>query len=110
CPERSVSPAVYILLYVCSAAVVLLTVCGNLLVIISVLHFKQLHTPTNMLVFSLAVTDFLVGVILMPSLLIWTMESCWIFGKGFCISFSLISSFLPVLAMYNIALIAVDRY
>ncbi|XP_053497689.1 trace amine-associated receptor 13c-like [Ictalurus furcatus] len=110
CPERSGSPAVYILLYVCSAAVVLLTVCGNMLVIISVLHFKQLHTPTNMLVFSLAVSDFLIGALLMPSMLMWTIESCWIFGRDFCISFWLIGGFLTILSIYNIALIAVDRY
>ncbi|XP_058248427.1 trace amine-associated receptor 13c-like [Hemibagrus wyckioides] len=110
CPERSVSPAVYILLYVCSAAVVLLTVCGNLLVIISVLHFKQLHTPTNMLVLSLAVSDFLVGGFVMPSMLIWMIESCWIFGKGYCIIFWLIAAFLIIVSIYNIALIAVDRY
>ncbi|XP_058249197.1 trace amine-associated receptor 13c-like [Hemibagrus wyckioides] len=109
CPERSVSPAVYILLYVCSAAVVLLTVCGNLLVIISVLHFKQLHTPTNMLVLSLAVSDFLVGIFLMLPMLIWTIESCWIFGRDFCTVF-LISGFFLSLSIYNIALIAVDRY
>ncbi|XP_058246920.1 trace amine-associated receptor 13c-like [Hemibagrus wyckioides] len=110
CPERSVSPAVYILLYVCSAAVVLLTVCGNLLVIISVLHFKQLHTPTNMLVLSLAVTDFFIGALLMPSMFIWTIESCWVFGKHFCIVFLFISGVLMSLSIYNIALISVDRY
>ncbi|XP_060739431.1 trace amine-associated receptor 4-like [Tachysurus vachellii] len=110
CPERSVSPAVYILLYVCSAAVVLLTMCGNLLVIISVLHFKQLHTPTNMLVLSLAVSEFLVGALVMPSMLIWLIESCWIFGRGFCICFLLIGGVLTCLSIYNIALIAVDRY
>ncbi|XP_058249078.1 trace amine-associated receptor 13c-like [Hemibagrus wyckioides] len=110
CPERSVSPAVYILLYVCSAAVVLLTVCGNLLVIISVLHFKQLHTPTNMLVLSLAVSDFLVAALLMPVMFIWTIESCWIFGRDFCTVFWLICGFLLIISIYNIALIAVDRY
>ncbi|XP_034157730.1 trace amine-associated receptor 13c-like [Pangasianodon hypophthalmus] len=110
CPERSVSPAVYILLYVCSAAVVLLTVCGNLLIIISVFHFKQLHTPTNMLVLSLAVSDFLIGAFVMPLMLSWTIESCWIFGRGFCTIFWLIDGFLTVLSIYNIALIAVDRY
>ncbi|XP_017306207.1 trace amine-associated receptor 13c-like [Ictalurus punctatus] len=110
CPERSGSPAVYILLYVCSAAVVLLTLCGNLLVIISVLHFKQLHTPTNMLVFSLAVSDFLVGALLMPPMLISIIESCWIFGRDFCICFLLICGFLTISSIYNIALIAVDRY
>ncbi|XP_053495910.1 trace amine-associated receptor 13c-like [Ictalurus furcatus] len=110
CPERSGSPAVYILLYVCSAAVVLLTVCGNMLVIISVLHFKQLHTPTNMLVLSLAVSDFLVGALVMPPMLISIIESCWIFGRDFCISFWLISYFVTISSIYNIALIAVDRY
>ncbi|XP_058248435.1 trace amine-associated receptor 13c-like [Hemibagrus wyckioides] len=110
CPERSVSPAVYILLYVCSAAVVLLTVCGNLLVIISVLHFKQLHTPTNMLVLSLAMSDFLFGALVMPPMLIWTIEPCWIIGRGFCISFLLIGGLLITISIYNVALIAVDRY
>ncbi|XP_026781705.3 trace amine-associated receptor 13c-like [Pangasianodon hypophthalmus] len=110
CPERSVSPAVYILLYVCSAAVVLLTVCGNMLVIISVFHFKQLHTPTNMLVLSLAVSDFLIGTFVMAPMLIWSIESCWIFGRSFCIGFLLIAGFLTILSIYNVALIAVDRY
>ncbi|KAM9495724.1 trace amine-associated receptor 13c-like [Clarias gariepinus] len=110
CPERSVSPAVYILLYVCSAAVVLLTVCGNLLVIISVFHFKQLHTPTNMLVLSLAVSDFLIGALVMPPVLIWTTESCWIFDNCYCISFFVINYILTSLSIYHIALIAVDRY
>ncbi|XP_046729970.1 trace amine-associated receptor 6-like [Silurus meridionalis] len=110
CPERSVSPAVYILLYVCSAAVVLLTVCGNLLVIISVLHFKQLHTPTNMLVLALAVSDFLVGALLMPFMFIWMIESCWMFGRRFCTFFLLLGGVFLSLSIYNIALIAVDRY
>ncbi|XP_027016419.2 trace amine-associated receptor 13c-like [Tachysurus fulvidraco] len=110
CPDRSVSPAVYILLYVCSAAVVLLTVCGNMLIIISVLHFKQLHTPTNMLLLSLAVSDFLVGALVMPSMFIWTIESCWIFGRDFCISFLFFIGFLTIISIHNITLIAVDRY
>ncbi|XP_053343147.1 trace amine-associated receptor 13c-like [Clarias gariepinus] len=109
CPKRSVSPAVYILLYVCSAAVVLLTVCGNLLIMISVFHFKQLHTPANTLVLSLAVSDFLVGIFAMPLMLIWTIESCWIFGRVFCTIYWLISGLL-IISTYNIAQIAVDRY
>ncbi|XP_046730106.1 trace amine-associated receptor 6-like [Silurus meridionalis] len=110
CPERSVSPAVYILLYVCGAAVVLLTVCGNLLVIISVLHFKQLHTPTNMLMLSLAVSDFFIGALVMPSMLIWTIESCWILGKNYCALFLITTGFLMIVSIYTVALIAVDRY
>ncbi|XP_053336719.1 trace amine-associated receptor 13c-like [Clarias gariepinus] len=109
CAERSVSPAVYILLYMCSAAVVLLTVCGNLLIIISILHFKQLHTPTNMLLLSLAVSDFFVGIFLMPVMLIWNIESCWIFGRYFCSIYWLFNGLL-IISSYTIAQIAVDRY
>ncbi|XP_027016395.2 trace amine-associated receptor 13c-like [Tachysurus fulvidraco] len=110
CPERSVSPAVYILLYVCSAAVVLLTVCGNLLVIISVLYFKQLHTPTNMLLLSLAVSDFLVGLFVMPFHFTWLIESCWMFGHIFCILFNFMSFQLTSVSVGNVVLISLDRY
>ncbi|XP_053346568.1 trace amine-associated receptor 13c-like [Clarias gariepinus] len=110
CPERSVSPPVYILLYVCSAVVVLLNLCGNMLVIISVLHFKQLHTPTNTLVLSLAVSDFLMGAFVMLPVCIWMIEACWIFKTGFCICLMMTSFFLGNVSVYNIALIAVDRY
>ncbi|KAM9496687.1 trace amine-associated receptor 13c-like [Clarias gariepinus] len=110
CPERSVSPAVYRFLYVCSAAVVLLTVCGNMLVIISVLHFKQLHTPTNTIVLSLAVSDFLIGAFVMLPVLIWTIESCWIFNTSYCICLLISSFFLANVSIYNIALVSVDRY
>ncbi|XP_036438668.1 trace amine-associated receptor 13c-like [Colossoma macropomum] len=110
CPERSVSTAVYVFLYVCAAAAVLLTVCGNLLIIISVCHFKQLHTPTNMLILSLAVSDFLVGVFVIPVSLIWMIESCWIFSAVYCIYSILTSYFLTTTSIFNVALIAVDRY
>ncbi|XP_066532151.1 trace amine-associated receptor 13c-like [Hoplias malabaricus] len=110
CPERSVSTAVYVLLYVSAAAVVLLTVCGNLLIIISVCHFKQLHTPTNMLILSLAVSDFLVGLLVIPIAIIWMIESCWIFNAVSCLCYIYISYFLTATSIFNIALIAVDRY
>ncbi|KAM9495262.1 trace amine-associated receptor 13c-like [Clarias gariepinus] len=110
CPERSISVTVYILLYVCAAAVVLLTVCGNLLIMISVFHFKQLHTPTNTLVLSLAVSDFLIGGFVMLPTFIWMIESCWIFTPGYCICLMITSLFLVNLSIYNVALVSVDRY
>ncbi|XP_060761085.1 trace amine-associated receptor 13c-like [Neoarius graeffei] len=110
CSERSASPVIYVLLYVCATAVVLLTVCGNLLVIVSVLHFKQLHTPTNMLLLSLAVSDCLIGALVMPPVLIRAIELCWIFDKGYCVRHLMITYVLICLSIYNIALIAVDRY
>ncbi|XP_051732302.1 trace amine-associated receptor 13c-like [Ctenopharyngodon idella] len=110
CPERSVSLSVYVILYVAAAAVALLTVCGNLLVIISVSHFKQLHTPANILILSLAVSDLLTGLFVMPFHLILLIESCWISGPVMCLVFNFVTFLATSVSVHTVALIAVDRF
>ncbi|XP_067274836.1 trace amine-associated receptor 8a-like isoform X1 [Pseudorasbora parva] len=110
CPERSVSLSVYVILYVAAAAVALLTVCGNLLVIISVSHFKQLHTPANILILSLAVSDLLVGVFVMPLYLSWLIESCWTSGPVMCSALKIVNFQATSVSVHTVALIAVDRF
>ncbi|XP_031696532.1 trace amine-associated receptor 1-like, partial [Anarrhichthys ocellatus] len=66
-----------VLLYVFLGALSVVTICGNLFVIISVSYFKQLHIPTNYLILSLAVADLLVGVLVFPYSMTFTVTSCW---------------------------------
>ncbi|XP_052442644.1 trace amine-associated receptor 13c-like [Carassius gibelio] len=110
CPERSVSLSVYVIMYVAAAAVSLLTVCGNLLVIISVSHFKQLHTPANILILSLAVSDLLVGVFVMPLCLSCLIESCWTSGPVMCSILKFMNFQATSVSVHTVALIAVDRF
>ncbi|CAO2628266.1 Trace amine-associated receptor 8b [Lemmus lemmus] len=84
CIKTPYLPGARAILYLVFGSGALLAVCGNLLVVISVLHFKQLHSPANLLIASLASADFLVGVSVMPFSMVRSIESCWYFGDKFC--------------------------
>ncbi|XP_074535606.1 trace amine-associated receptor 4-like [Halichoeres trimaculatus] len=99
-----------VVLYIFFVLLIILTVCGNLLVTVSVAYFKQLHTPTNYLIASLAVSDLLVGVIIMFPGMIQFLESCWYFGDFLCkvsLSFNVT---LITASIINLCFISIDRY
>ncbi|XP_037403356.1 trace amine-associated receptor 13c-like [Pygocentrus nattereri] len=71
---------------------------------------KELHTPTNLLILSLAVADLLVGLIVMPVKIMELIDSCWYLGKIAC-SVSPIIYYLSMSAsLCSLIFIAVDRY
>ncbi|XP_031134040.1 trace amine-associated receptor 13c-like [Sander lucioperca] len=87
----------------------LITVALNLLIIISISHFRQLHTPTNILLLSLAVSDFLVGLVLMP-VEVLQKTSCWFLGDFVCAMYTIFSGIIISASIGDMVLISVDRY
>uniref|UniRef100_H3C6S2 G-protein coupled receptors family 1 profile domain-containing protein n=1 Tax=Tetraodon nigroviridis TaxID=99883 RepID=H3C6S2_TETNG len=92
------------------ASISLVTVTLNLLVIVSISHFRQLHTPTNALLLSLAVSDLLVGLLVMPIEGLRYVEMCWRLGKLMCVLAPYVSYSVLSASVGNMVLISIDRY
>ncbi|KAL3969480.1 antigen [Sarotherodon galilaeus] len=109
CRRRALhwSETVPLNILLCSISAI--TIALNLLVIISVSYFRQLHTPTNILLLSLAVSDFLVGLLLLPGE-IFLGIACWAFGNLLCSLFNYVSFIITSASVGNMVLISVDRY
>ncbi|KAF3696461.1 Trace amine-associated receptor 7a [Channa argus] len=97
------------LIYILLSFISLLTVVLNLLVIISISHFRQLHTPTNSIILSLAVSDVLVGLFVIPFQTL-LMEPCWFLGDLMCSLWFFLAFITVPSSEVNMVLISVDRY
>uniref|UniRef100_A0A3Q3AF77 Trace amine-associated receptor 13c-like n=1 Tax=Kryptolebias marmoratus TaxID=37003 RepID=A0A3Q3AF77_KRYMA len=86
----------------------LITACLNLLVIISISHFKQLHSSTNLVLLSLAVSDFFVGLLMLFQIML--LDGCWYFGNLMCFLYYVFNAVLTTASVGNMVLISVDRY
>ncbi|KAM8855063.1 trace amine-associated receptor 13c-like [Spinachia spinachia] len=96
------------LIYIVLSSIFVFTVALNLLVIISISHFKQLQTPTNLLLLSLAVSDFFVGLFVIFQI---TMRGgCWLLGDLMCSLWLFLSSTIIGSSVGTMVLISVDRY
>ncbi|XP_028248982.1 trace amine-associated receptor 8a-like [Parambassis ranga] len=107
--RRNMQPhSVSVLIYVTLSTISLITVILNLLVIISISHFKQLHTPTNFLLLSLAVADFFVGLLILFQIIL--IDGCWFLGDLMCALYFLLDYVITSASVGTMVLISIDRY
>uniref|UniRef100_A0A667XC86 G-protein coupled receptors family 1 profile domain-containing protein n=1 Tax=Myripristis murdjan TaxID=586833 RepID=A0A667XC86_9TELE len=81
----------------------------NLFLITDICCSWQLHTPTNLLLLSLAVSDFLVGLLVMPAEILPT-GACWLLGDFMCAVKYVVTLTIISASIGNMMLISVDRY
>uniref|UniRef100_H2YI91 G-protein coupled receptors family 1 profile domain-containing protein n=1 Tax=Ciona savignyi TaxID=51511 RepID=H2YI91_CIOSA len=88
----------------------LLIVVGNGLIIVSVALVKKLRQPANYLIVSLALSDFLVGLVVLPLTIVYDIMGEWVFGPNVCdvhVSFDVICCTASIM---NLCMISIDRY
>lgn len=83
-----------------------MSLCGSMMIF---LLSRQLHTPTNLLLLSLAVSDLLVGLLLMPVEIIY-IQACWFLGDIVCTLYYIIDYVITSVSVANMVLISIDRY
>ncbi|XP_041050333.1 trace amine-associated receptor 1-like [Carcharodon carcharias] len=97
------------LLFSILTIIVVGTIFGNLLIIISIAYFTKLQTSTNAFILSLAVADFLVGIIVLPISMTKVVFG-WHFGKTFCKLHTIMDVMLSTSSIMNLSCIAFDRF
>ncbi|XP_068428974.1 trace amine-associated receptor 13c-like [Clinocottus analis] len=108
CKKATRPHSVSMFIYIILSSIFLLTVTLNLLVIISISHFRQLHTSTNLLLLSLAVSDFFVGFLML--FLMMLSDGCWLFGDFLCTLYNVLGYIITSASVGTMVLISVDRY
>ncbi|XP_015813422.2 trace amine-associated receptor 13c-like [Nothobranchius furzeri] len=108
CRKTTRPPSTSMLIYITLSSISLLTVTLNMLVIISISHFRKLHSPTNFLLLSLAVSDCMVGFLI--SFQIILIDGCWYLGDLMCAMYLVLDYVIASTSIGTMVLISVDRY
>uniref|UniRef100_A0A3Q2ZDB5 5-hydroxytryptamine (serotonin) receptor 1Fb n=1 Tax=Kryptolebias marmoratus TaxID=37003 RepID=A0A3Q2ZDB5_KRYMA len=108
--ETARLPPSKILLTIILSVVTILTTFFNCLVITAIAVTRKLHHPANYLICSLAVTDLLVAVLVMPFSIIYIQKEKWVMGEVVCTIWLSVDIACCTCSILHLATIAIDRY
>ncbi|XP_033125532.1 dopamine receptor 2-like [Anneissia japonica] len=93
-------------------AINILTILGNLLVMLAVFKDNRLRSiNTNLIIASLALADFLIGVVVLPSAIsVEYTSGYWYFGRNWCDIWHAMDVFCCTASILNLCIISLDRY
>uniref|UniRef100_UPI00358FEF38 5-hydroxytryptamine receptor 1D-like n=1 Tax=Myxine glutinosa TaxID=7769 RepID=UPI00358FEF38 len=90
--------------------ITLSTLLANAFVIATIWLCRKLHTPANYLIGSLAFTDLLVSILVMPLSIVYTIRRVWTFGSVVCDLWLSSDVTCCTASIMHLCVIALDRY
>ncbi|XP_042521444.1 histamine H2 receptor [Dipodomys spectabilis] len=89
---------------------ILITVAGNVVVCLAVSLNRHLQNLTNCFIVSLAITDLLLGLLVLPFSAVHQLSCRWSFGSIFCNIYTSLDVMLCTASILNLFMISLDRY
>lgn len=108
--EGAESVVFQISLAVVLSVITLATTLSNAFVIAIISQSKKLQTPANFLIASLAVTDLLVSILVMPICVLYTVIHTWTLGQVVCDIWLSSDITCCTASIIHLCVIALDRY
>ncbi|XP_078474503.1 5-hydroxytryptamine receptor 1B [Lampetra planeri] len=103
-------PGLQVSLSIVLALVTLATALANAFVIATIWLSRKLHSPANYLIGSLAFTDLLVSVLVMPLCIVYTVSGRWTLGPVLCDVWLSSDITFCTASILHLCVIALDRY
>uniref|UniRef100_A0A8C5GJ77 G-protein coupled receptors family 1 profile domain-containing protein n=1 Tax=Gouania willdenowi TaxID=441366 RepID=A0A8C5GJ77_GOUWI len=98
----------YVVRLLLFSAMMIIVVSYNDISVFLSISSRKLHTPTNFLLLSLAVSDFSIGFVWV--FMIFLINGCWFLGAGWCVFYATLSFVSTSASIGTVVLISVDRY
>ncbi|XP_026551931.1 histamine H2 receptor [Pseudonaja textilis] len=90
---------------------IVVTVCGNVMVCLAVYLSRRLRSLTNCFIISLAFTDLLLGLLVLPFSALYEITSHeWLLSVAFCNVYVSLDVMLCTASILNLFVISLDRY
>lgn len=111
--SQQLSNIIYIFACIFNVVTSLSSVLGNIVILIALRKCQTLHLPSKALFFSLALTDLIVGLVVLPLFITYHLTIILEMPMYYCavaVSYERAAAFIATASLFTIVVIAIDRF